>query len=149
MQKITKQQIRIIHTLKSRLGMSDEQYRSMVQEVHGFSGTSKDLSFVEAARLITRLKRPAVERGLWQEPGRKYDDLDRRPGMASPAQLRMIEAMWSGVSYHHNRAKQQSAIRKFVFRIAGKSDLRFLTSVDARKVVNAIKNMKGRRHEKR
>ena len=147
---ITKKQIKKIHTLKGAIGMNKDQYRRMVQEIHGFSGTSKDLSFNEAETLVQRLEAIAIPMGVWKryevrQSKKKYDDLGKRKGMASPRQLRMIEAMWKDASWTHDEAKRQVALRRFIFRIAAVDDIVFLTSQGANKVITAIQSMK-RKH---
>ncbi len=146
--KINKAQIIRIHTLKSKLKMSEDDYRDAVQNIHGFSMTSKDLSYAEAEELIKKLTERAIAAGVWRDySGKKrWEHLAGRKGFATPPQLRMIEAMWAGVSYTHDRAGQQRALRKFLFRIVGVDAMEFIESKHVRKVVNAIKNIK-RRHE--
>jgi len=129
--------------------MSEDNYRLSIQSIHGFSMSSKDLTYDEAEAWIREHEKIAVEKGVWTDySGKKrWEHLAGRKGMASPPQLRMIEAMWAGVSYTHDRAAQQSALRKFLFRIVGVEAMEFLESGHVRKIVNAIKNMKGRRHK--
>lgn len=142
-QKITSQQIKKIHTLISKLRMSDNDYRLMLSDY--WVDTSKDLNYEEAEDLISKLEKEAISKGLWsrysQRGKMRYEDVGNRPGMASPKQLRMIEAMWKDASYMHDPTKRQIALRHFIFRITGKDDLRFLASVDARKVIEAIGRM--------
>lgn len=150
--RISRYQIKMLHVLKSKLKLTDDEYRERVQEMHGFSGTSKDLTYDEAEALISLWKAEAIEKGVWKSyrglrSGNannklKYDDLGIRLGMASPKQLRMIEGMWADVSRTHKEDHRQRALRKFVFRIAKTEDLRFLTGLQARKVIKAIEQMK-------
>jgi hypothetical protein len=145
--QITKQQIKLIHTLKSKLKLSDEEYRLRLSDY--WVNTSKNLSYDEAEDFITKLKKEAIEKGVWTNRfnrSSRFNELAGREGMATPAQLRMIEAMWKKVSYTHDPAKRQSALRKILFRIAKVEDLRFLRSKDVSKIVNAFKNMRGGRH---
>ena len=148
----TKNQIKIIHTLKAKLKLGEEEYRELVQKYHGFSMSSKDLSDAEAAALIGKLEALALDKGVWKKYAtsaaplgkRKYDSLGMRTGMASPRQLRMIEGMWKDASFTHDPHRRELALRKFVLRIAGVDDLAFLTSQGASKVINAIQSMKGK-----
>ncbi|RJQ21992.1 MAG: regulatory protein GemA [Nitrospiraceae bacterium] len=142
---ITKAQIKLIHTLKTKLGLSDDDYRLLVQGIHGFSSTSKDLTYNEASKLITDMKRMAHKAGTWTTRPKKYDNLGHRPGMASPAQLRMVEVMWSQVSYTHDPATRESALRKFIFRQCKKSAMEFLEGRDISKLVRSMKAMKGQK----
>jgi len=148
--KIAEWQIKLIHTLKSKLNMDDEQYRLRLS--NWWVRTSKDLTYQEANEFIAELEDEAVAKGVWIkrsefkiQSSTRFNELAGRKGMASPKELRMIEAIWKDVSYTHDVTKRQSALRKFLFRIAGVQDLRFLTSRDAKKVIHALKNMKDRR----
>lgn len=153
--QITKQQIKLIHTLKSKLKLSEDDYRSRVMgHSSGFNGSSLDMSYSEANDLLKDLEKEAVEKGVWTRRGdsadrpRKYDNLSNRPGMASPAQLRKIEIMWGQKSFLHDPAQRAQALRHYCFRITKKSDLTFLESRDASKLIKSIESMKRReRHE--
>lgn len=62
--------------------------------------------------------------------------------MATPAQLRMIEAMWREVCYVDSPEFAKQSLRKFIqnkFKIA---DIKFLTKKKAVKVIRAISAMK-------
>jgi hypothetical protein len=142
--QITKRQIKKIHTLVSKLGMSDEEYRLLLSDY--WVDTSKKLSYAEAEDLIQRLEREAIKKGVWSRYSlrgkMRYEDLGERPGMATPAQLRMIEAMWKEVSHIHNIERRQRALRRFIFRIVGVSDMRFLEVLHVKKVIKALNEMK-------
>ncbi len=141
---ITAKQIKKIHTLISKLKMSDSEYRFLLSEY--WVNTSKDLSYIEAQALIQRLEERALKAGVWSrysERGKiRYEDLGKRQGMATPKQLRMIEAMWKEVSHIHNIERRQMALRRFIFRIVGVSDMRYLEAHHVPKVMKAIKAMK-------
>ena len=72
----------------------------------------------------------------------KYEELGRRPGMATPRQLRMIEGMWAGVSRTHKEDHRQRALRKFIFRITHVEDMRFLENWQVQKIIRALEAMK-------
>jgi hypothetical protein len=74
----------------------------------------------------------------------RFEDLGHRDGMATPAQLRMIEGMWMDVSKMPTYTARQKALQGFLKRIAGVEDLRFLETWHVRKVINAIEGMKRR-----
>jgi hypothetical protein len=114
----------------------------------GFEVSSLDLSYSEARDFIKEMEAEAVTRGVWKKnSGRpigsplRYDNLGKRPGMASPPQLRMIEAMWKAVSYTHDPEKRAAALRKFIFRLCSKSAMEFVEQRDVSKLVNAMKSM--------
>jgi hypothetical protein len=152
-----KRQIKKIKTLQGKLNIPEEEYVMLLSEYWVNSCTK--LSFDDAEAFIKKLEARAIKEGVWQtyssppnlggvakgRGGMKYDNLGKRPGMASPKQLRMIEAMWKDASWTHDTAKRAIALRKFTFKIAGVDDLIFLTSQGASKVITAIGNIK-RKH---
>lgn len=144
MHDITKRQIKKIHTLTSKLKMSDDEYRLLLSD--WWVSTSKDLKYHEAEELIKKLEEKAIPAGVWSRYSMRgkmrYEHLGKREGMASPKQLRMIESLWKDASFTHDAAKRQVALRRFVFRIAGVDDLPFLTNEGARKVIKAIQSIK-------
>ncbi len=167
--QISLYQVKMVHVLKNALGLSEETYRERIQNMHGFSGTCKDLSHDEAEFIISRWKAEAIEKGVWKnyrgirsggsgdspestaspvilgQSPKKYDDLGSRPGMATPRQLRMIEAMWAGVSRTHKEDHRQRALRKFIFRITHVEDMRFLENWQVQKIVKALEKMKAQK----
>lgn len=161
---ITLKQIRKIHALKNRLGWTDEQYREyLMTEGDGFAMSCKDLTEHEAERLIRKMELAAMNKGVWQEYSpspnplpsegegkgegvKKYDELGDRPGMASPKQLRMVEAMWADVSkYKSDKEARERALRYFLHHITGVDRLEFLESWHVQKVIKALEKMKGGR----
>ncbi len=138
MKQITPQQIKLIHTLVSRLGMDDEAYRDMLEANFGVR-SSKELAEPEAALLINTLQAKAVEMGVWKRNRKKYDHLAGRPGpYATPAQLRLLEAEWRKVS----RARDpQKALQKFLQNKFGIGRLEWLDRKTAAKAIYVIKQM--------
>jgi hypothetical protein len=163
---ITPKQIKKIHALKNRLGWSDEQYREyLMSEGDGFAMSCKDLSETEADRLIKKMELAAAAKGVWKIRGGdspdsttpngvrksgtvplKYDELGERPGMATPKQIRKIEAMWRDVSYYRNQEARERALRYFLKHIAGVDRLEFLEARQVSKVLKAIEKMKERQY---
>lgn len=145
----TAEQIKKIHTLKGALGLDDGTYRDMLADKYGAS-SSKGLNVLQAADLIDDLTEKAVSAGVWTvRRGRaKYDDLKGRDKLAAtPAQLRMIEAMWRDVSRMTTDEDRAKALRSFVHRIVGVNDLRFLLKADVQRLVKSLENM-GARYER-
>jgi len=142
-QAITPGQIKKIHTLTTALGIDDATYRAALGASFGVS-TSKALNYEQAQDFINDLEAKAMAAGRWKKRPRrkKFQELRHRAGMATDAQLRMIEAIWFEVSRATDDEGRRKALRKFLFRIAKVSDLRFLDSDGAGKVINALKSMK-------
>lgn len=121
MPDISRKQIAKVHALLKALCMEDDSYRALLIETFRVD-SCKRLNLYQAAKLIRTLEEDAVKRGVWKIPDaakpkpahpdakvatyqasaksihpavRKYDDLlSRSDCYASPAQLRMLEAMW-------------------------------------------------------
>lgn len=112
---------RIIHTLVSRTGMRDEDYRAMLWDRYQAS-SSKDLTRAQTNDLVAALHEllPAEERQAHPRPqiapgvGKRFENLATRDGMATPAQLRMLEASWVQRSRAEDLAAKQAAFRTWL-----------------------------------
>ncbi len=142
---ITKRQIKKIHALKNALKLSDDDY--LVTLLYNFrKDTSKALTYNEAERLIAAWEQSAISMGAWAKySGKKqYESLGKRPGMASPAQLRKIEAMWKDIIGIRDSERRKQALRSWLYRFFKCSDLRFLAADQVSKVIQALREMKTR-----
>lgn len=139
-------QIKVIHALKNAIGMDDASYRLLLQELAGVN-SSKALTMGQAEELIEDLKVKAGQQAWTRKEGGRHENLAGRPGMATPAQLRKIEAAWGEVSRAENAEARAKALRTFIQRIAKVSDVRFLDREGAGKVINALEAMKTRERE--
>jgi hypothetical protein len=140
----SKAQIKKIHTLLSKLGIDDADYRDMLKD-YGVT-TSRALSAKEAASLINRLEKNAVGFGVWKrrEPryARRFDNLGIREGYATPKQLRHIEGLWFDVTRQGTRFDGLKALKEFLrnrFLIDG---LERVKESDVTKILNALKRMR-------
>lgn len=113
--QIERNQIARVHILKKEVGLSDDDYRALLEGWNAVS--SKDLTFGEANELIRTLEGlvPRKQRG-----GKKYDELGKRKGMASPPQLRMLEAMWAEVSVFEDPHRRHEAFCRFLYNRFGR-----------------------------
>jgi hypothetical protein len=140
----SRDQIKIIHALKGALELDEGTYRGLVS---GYGAeSSKDLSVEKARELIDWLTQQAVSAGVWTnrkgKKGRPYEHLaGRDPEMASPAQLRMIAAIWAEVSYAPDAKGREVALRRFLGRF-NCSAMEFLTKAQVSKVLTALNQMK-------
>ena len=134
-------QIKKIHTLKNVLRLDDDLYLDMLMSFGVQS--SKNLTTTEAGIFLEILEEKAVLTNKWEVRNKKYEELKSRDDdMATPAQLRMIEAMWREVCYIDSPDFAKQSLRKFIqnkFKIA---DIKFLTKKRAVKVIRAISAMK-------
>jgi hypothetical protein len=139
---VTANQVKKIHTLKSLLNVREETYRRMLGNYN--VATSKALSFHQANEFIQLLEHFARKKGLWENYAEKHEKLSCRTGMATPAQLRMIEGIWAEL-YPETERKRATALRTYLFRFFKVSDLRFLDAEKVNKVLHALKQMKARK----
>jgi hypothetical protein len=157
---ITAAQIKRIHTIVHLLQIPDDNYRDCLDSRFGVT-TCKALTVNQAMSFIVELEKYALkiqnarhqaqreaelEKAVAATP-KRFDNLDNRPGMASGAQLRKIEAMWQDISIIPDHDARGRALRHFIKRVAGVADMRFLDSQGASKVINAMNAMKERAPE--
>jgi len=133
-------QIRKIHILKSKLKISDSDYREILYSYNVKS--SKDMDYLNAAKLIDTLAKEAMAQNLWVELPKKYFQLERVNKMATPAQLRMIEGLWWELSYQRTDEFARKSLRRTLRKKLKIDDIMFLTKKDANKAINMIKAMK-------
>lgn len=146
--RITREQTKKIHALVNALAFPDEAYRKGLKDLFSVD-TSKALTERQAAYLINVLEMDGVMNGVWERRGYgdKYNELGMRPNMATPAQLRKIEATWNGLYPEKDESLRQKNLRAFLFRSFRVSDVRFLDKETANKVLFALGNMTRRREE--
>ena len=144
---VDKEQIKKIHALKNALKMPDDYYRKLIFINYYPAASSKDLTFEDARSFISQLEKKAVEKGVWKkhEGKQAFERLGHRNGMASPAQLRMIDAIWKEVSRFDDDKKKHTGLRTFLLSRFKVSDLRFLDRRAAGKVISALKGMQQRK----
>jgi len=150
---ITAAQIKLVHALKRVLLLEDDPVLWQQLLYERFKVTSsKELTVDQAGKLIDELQAAALKHGLWEareDMRQRFNKLDNRPGMATPEQLRKIEATWQAVSRAPEGQERVVALRSFINRIAKVSDLRFLDSDGAGKVLNALKVMQSRKGQRK
>lgn len=141
-------QIQKIHVLKAVIGLSDDDYRALLGGMFQGICSSKDLTADDADRLIAKMRGllPQSNYTSGQWPGRggktKYAELGVRPGMATPAQLRMLEAMWAEVSVFDNPTRRAEAFKEFLNARFQVKDVLWVEYKDVSRVVTAIKAMR-------
>jgi len=140
----TVQQRQKIGFFRKLNGIDEDTYRDMLL-AYGVS-TSKDLDGGQAERIIQLFKELAMKSGKYKPKKEfafnknRYHDCDGRAGMATAKQLRKIEAMWFSVSRQGSDLDRRTALNKYIKRIAGKDNIRFLTASDVKKVIKALEN---------
>jgi len=130
----TRAQIAMIHTLKSKLGMTDDEYRVMLD---GFGvASSKDLSASDSKAFIEALMSMVTGAGITGFQKRYAVSNEA----ATYAQQAKIRHLWDKVS----RAPEQDrarALDKFIESKFGVSFLIWLPRRDVGKVIHTLKAM--------
>lgn len=144
--KITKEQIKIIYTLGSELGIVDrtaakDSLHELVESVTKCNHVS-ELTSIQANSVISRLK--ANMRGFGKSNSKKAVEADSIPGMASLDQKRKIwRLMYELREYDEepSKASLNDRLRGFLRRYAGIDDMRFLTAAQAWRAIEGLKGV--------
>lgn len=137
---ITQPQIKKIHTLKSILKLSDDNYEALLSSLNVESST--ELTRGEAAALIDLLV--SWEKGEKVQLSKQAPQIKRdgipcfdRVGKATDKQLYYIAGLWLEVS----NAKTYKSLMWFVKRVTGTLYIHIesLSIAETRKVINALK----------
>lgn len=142
--KITRQQIAIVHVAAHQLGMSDEDYRALLQSAAGVRSTL-DLDRAGFLRVMQRFEElgfsSTSSHGRQARP--PIARHSQRPGMATPAQLHAILTQW--LAWYSGAAEDAPrALRQWLERSYCVSDLRFCDVVTAQKALQGLKFMNER-----
>lgn len=137
---LSKKQIAIIHTAKSKLKLSDESYRDLLS---GFGvSSSTELSYPQFIALMDAFKKLGFTNAK-----REYRTINRNESrdtgtvkIATGPQQRYITALW--MQSAAVKEKNHDALRRFVKRIAGVDRLDWLHASKVQKVVKAIQSLK-------
>lgn len=147
--RIAPSQIKAIHAVVNKLGMDDETYRHVLHSRCGVT-SCKDLSWRQAEELLEGLNGgKADKRGSGKPHQRftasthtlKYQDMDGRPGFASGAQLRLIDAMWDQVTRAEDEEAKEKALDGFCRKIAQVAGLRMVKGWQVEKIIKAMEAM--------
>jgi hypothetical protein len=132
----SKRQLALLHTLKTRVGVPEADYRRALLLVGGVpSATELDEKGFDS--MVALLE-------YWGADARKPvgRDFGDRPGMASYAQLELIRQLWrevTGFAYEGEAELDAWLLRSFKV-----STLRFLTKAGAQKAITALIAMRRR-----
>lgn len=127
-----------IHMGKAALKMDDDVYRAMLMRVAG-AVSAADLRLAELPLVVEELKRLG-----WKDKPKAPKRAGSRPQAADP-QSAVIRALWLAL-YHLGELTDPSeaALATFVRRQTKVDALQFLTPMQARKVIEALKGWCGR-----
>lgn len=122
--------IQLIHIAKSQIGLSDEDYRAVLESTTKKTSCS-DMSLFELNEVLKAMKKLGFK-------VKKLETKDNEIGWdASKEQMDYIKGMWELVAHD----KSDRALYKFIKRITGAGHPRFMRSVDSQKVIVALRKM--------
>ncbi len=149
MTQISKKQIAILHVAKSKLCLTDDEYRDVLEANAGVR-SAKSMNYGGFLKVMEHFKtcgfeQRAKSKEQRETPGSKLSALRSRPGMATEAQIRKIKAVWLTLAgSYYTQGQEWRALRGFLkkrFRVEHEN---FLTFEAAWKVTEATKSI-GRR----
>jgi hypothetical protein len=137
---LTKPQIALIHTAKSRLQLSDDDYRDLLGGLGVAS--SKDLNYPGFLGLMKAFEKLGFSNK--QRSFRRVNPAEARDTgtvkLATGKQQRFIIALW--MQSETVKQKDHDALRKFIKRIASVDKLEWLPTGKVQKVIKAIQSLK-------
>jgi len=139
---------RTIHALVALIGMPDEDYRALLWDRFRAS-SSKDLSAAQANDLVAALHAllPADQRTAHPRPQaaagarRRFENLGDREDMATPAQLRMLEASFVQRSRALDLASKQLAFRNWLSNRFGIERVEWIPRDQVGKILRATQGI--------
>lgn len=152
---INKAQKALLHTAKRELGFDEDTYRDMLESVAGVR-SSMDLTLPKFQAVMTHLEACGFRKNHSDHEFTGYlANLEKwkrvageRPGMATPAQLARIETDWLLMKWYwapDGFGHAGMALRGFLKKSTGVSDLMFLKFSQAHKVIEVVKSISSRR----
>ena len=149
----TAKQRQDIGYMRKLIGLPDDLYKEMLSGKYKVD-SSKQLSENQAKGFLKLLRDKAVEMGVFKPKKQysfqkyKYNNLSGRDEMASPAQLRKIEAIWFEASNQTTDKGREEALGKILKRIVKVDNIRFLAQKDVEKVIKVLLVIKNQKEKK-
>ena len=128
---LSRKQSALIHIAKKQLGLTDEQYRTILRVYTGFE-SSKHLDQRDFEAVMQHM----AALGFRSDFTKSF--YGQRPGMASPRQVALIRKLWG--EYTGDKG-DDSSLGKWLTRTFKVSSLRFVTHEQAPKAIAALKAM--------
>lgn len=133
-------QLRAIWGAAKRKAIDESTLRDLVEAETGERSISA-MTTAQAATVLNRLLGTKDQRPKTNGRRGRFADLGERRGMATPKQLRKIEAMWRDRSRMPSADEQDAALRAWLTARWGVGDLRFLSRFRASDVIVALEKM--------
>lgn len=125
--------IRTIHTAKTKLKLSDESYRALLQGAAQINSSKEIKTWAQYDSIMSAFQKLGFN--LCKQ---KVDPQSaRHPDWLSAKQEKYIRGLWSLVS----REKSEQSLNSFVEKITGRGHITWLLKSDAAKVINALRKM--------
>ena len=122
--------IQLIHIAKTQVGLSDADYRAVLESASGKSSCS-EMTLFELDETLEAMKKLGFK-------VKKLETKDDEIGWdASREQMDYIKGMWELVA----RNKSDKALYSFIRRITGAAHPRFMTARNSQKVITALRKM--------
>lgn len=122
--------IQLIHIAKSQIGLTDEDYRAVLESTAGKSSCS-DMTVFELDEVLKAMKKLGFR-------VKKLETKEIELGWdTSKEQMDYIKGMWELVA----RDKSDRALYRFIKRITGSDHPRFIGAAEAQKVILALRKM--------
>lgn len=125
--------IRNIHVAKSKLKLSEEEYRGILNGCAGVDSSSEIKEWKQYYAVIAAFKKL----GFKLTSDSEVSNRRRNPDWITFNQEKYIRGLWQLVS----QKKDEDSLNKFVSRIAGVNHLSFCLKKDASKVIIALRKM--------
>lgn len=120
--------IKAVQTGRRKLGLDDEEYRSMLEDISG-KRSAKELTVQQLRKVLDRMRQAGFR-------------------LATDMQIRKIKSLWYAMHEHGLvRVKTDSAIAAYVRRIT-KKELRKCDESDLSRVIETLKKWIGRLEDK-
>ena len=135
--------IAAIHTLKSKLSLSDDDYRALLVNLTG-KASSKDLLPQQQEAVRDHLQALAVKSGLARPMRSRRNTFAQSKAAASPKE-RKVWALWHQL-YRDGKLRDNSApaLNAWVQRTVGVAALRFATAEQLGTLIEALKRWEAR-----
>ena len=123
------QLIRLIHVAKQKVGLTEEEYRALLEGISGKT-SSTELTITELEAVLKAFKRLGFQ-------VKKMAATPDEVGRATADQIDYIKGLWELSA----RVKTEAALNAFIKRITGVPYLRWLDKQAAQKVILAVRDI--------
>lgn len=135
---ISKQQIKLVHTAGHKLGWKADGTYYDILAAHGGVTSTKDLTPEGYRRVMAHAQQCGFRPHERARQVLRYEHLGLRPQMATPSQLRKIEAIW------RTRARQgqsDKSLRRFLKNRFGVESMEWVRADAVTAILRAMENL--------